>query len=46
MNVLRGVARWNNDHYLVEGRIRANGNLVRQVRRNIREVVKMEQLDR
>ena len=34
------------DHYLVEGRIRVNGNFVRQERRNIQEKVKVEQLER
>ena len=46
VNVFRGVAGGMSDHYLVEGRIKVNGRFVRREGRNVREVVKIEELEK
>ena len=45
MNVLRGALK-RGYHYLVEWRIWVNGNFVRRERRDVREVIKTEPLER
>ena len=46
VNVFRGVAGGISDHYLVEGIIKVNGKFVRRERRNVREVVMKEELEK
>ena len=46
VNVLRGVASGMSDHFLVEGRVKVNGRFVRRERRDVKEVVKVDELEK
>ena len=46
VNVLRGVAGGMSDHFLVEGRMKVRGGYRKVERKNVREVVKVRELDK
>ena len=46
MNVFRGVAGRMSDHCSVEERIKVNGRFVKRERRNVCEVMKVENLEK
>ena len=46
VNVMRGAAGGMSDHYLVEEKMRVNGNYMRRKRRNVREVIKVNELEK
>ena len=46
MNVLRAAANGMSDHYLVEGVVKVNRGFVKRERRNVREVVKVDELEK